>query len=215
VAGYKTGAGIEPALLAQFHPLEEALDAMGVAVWPMTELEADDGARLRRLSSPAPTTRAEGLHLDAGQGPRAVRPRRARRADGPARQPDPRRGRCDREVRRPTGLIPDYLALVGDTADGYPGIPGIGAVTAARLLNEHGGIDFPPDVLGARTAISRCCSATWPRCGPDAPLFDDVDELRWHGPTEAFDVGRTHGRCASAPSGAARPLSFPNRTERA
>jgi 5'-3' exonuclease len=83
-------------------------------------------------------------------------------------------------------LIPDFLALVGDAADGYPGIPGIGAVTAARLLNEHGTIEqFPPSVLGDKRALALLFKdlAT---LRTDAPLFRDVDELQWRGPTDAF-----------------------------
>ena len=83
-------------------------------------------------------------------------------------------------------LIPDFLALVGDAADGYPGIPGIGAVTAARLLNEHGAIEsFPPAVLGEKRddALLFKKLAT---LRTDAPLFQEVDELRWRGPTTGF-----------------------------
>jgi 5'-3' exonuclease len=83
-------------------------------------------------------------------------------------------------------LIPDFLALVGDAADGYPGIPGIGTVTAARLLNQYGIIEnFPPSVLGDSRALALLFKdlAT---LRSDAPLFRDVDELRWRGPTNAF-----------------------------
>ena len=83
-------------------------------------------------------------------------------------------------------LIPDFLALVGDAADGYPGIPGIGAVTAARLLNRHGAIEtFPPEVLGEnreRALLFKKLATL----RTDAPLFDTVDELRWRGPTREF-----------------------------
>src|SRR5437868_7567137 len=147
-AGYKTGAGIESALLAQFHPLEEALAAMGVTVWPMVDLEADDAlASAARLASE--DERVEKVLIwtpdkDLGQcvsGDRVV-------------QVD-RRGKAIRDeegVRKkfgvPPRLIPDFLALVGDAADGYPGIAGIGAVSAAQLLNRHGPIEaFPPTVL--------------------------------------------------------------------
>ena len=83
-------------------------------------------------------------------------------------------------------LIPDFLALVGDAADGYPGIPGIGAVTAARLLNRYGTIEaFPPDVLGDsrdRALLFKDLATL----RTDTPLFGDVEDLRWRGPTEAF-----------------------------
>ena len=143
--GYKTGDGIEPALLAQFHPLEEALAAMGVVVWPMTELEADDAlASAARIASE--DRRAEKVCIwtpdkDLAQ---CVRGDRVVQVD--------RKGKKIRDaggVREKFGvepiLIPDFLALVGDAADGYPGISGIGPVTAARLLNRHGAIEkFPP-----------------------------------------------------------------------
>jgi len=183
---YKTGAGVEPALLAQFHPLEEALAAMGVAVWPMTELEADDAlASAARIASEDKRVQQVCIWTpdkDLAQcvsGDRVVqvdrKSRKIRDADG---------------VRAKFGvtpvLIPDFLALVGDTADGYPGIPGIGAVTAARLLNQHGRIeDFPPTVLGDSRDLALLFKdlAT---LRTDAPLFRDVDELRWRGPTSAF-----------------------------
>jgi len=83
-------------------------------------------------------------------------------------------------------LIPDFLALVGDTADGYPGIAGIGAVTAARLLNQYGAIEtFPPTVLGEQRDRA-VLFKTLATLRTDAPLFQDVDELRWRGPTHAF-----------------------------
>jgi 5'-3' exonuclease len=95
----------------------------------------------------------------------------------------------------PPELIPDYLALVGDAADGYPGIPGIGAATASRLLNRHGDIDRLPDsVLGAAGTSDRpshrdlaLLFRELARLRTDAPLFDDVDSLRWRGPTADFD----------------------------
>ena len=184
--GYKTGAGMEPALVAQFHPLEEALAAMGVVVWPMVELEADDA-----LASAAKIAendeRVEQVCIwtpdkDLGQ---CVRDDRVVQVD--------RRGKAIRNadaVRLKFGvapaLIPDYLALVGDAADGYPGIPGIGAMTAARLLNAHGAIEnFPPAVLGANRELALLFKdlAT---LRTDVPLFEDVDELRWRGPTPEF-----------------------------
>ncbi len=184
--GYKTGDGIDPALWAQFHPLEEAMAAMGVVVWPMIELEADDAlASAARIA--AADARVEKICIwtpdkDLAQcvrGDRVVqidrKAKKIRDADG---------------VRQKFGvdpaLIPDYLALVGDTADGYPGITGIGAVSAARLLNRHGAIEqFPPDVLGERhdQALLFKNLAT---LRTDAPLFDDVQDLKWHGPTAAF-----------------------------
>ena len=151
--GYKTGQGIEPALAAQFHPLEEALTAMGVAVWPMVELEADDAlASAARLA--AADTRVEKVCIWANDKDLAqcVQDDRVVQVD--------RRGKEIRDadgVRRkfgvPPALIPDLLALVGDPQDGYPGIPGIGKATAARLLSQYGPIEaFPESVLGERRA---------------------------------------------------------------
>src|SRR5256884_8075719 len=144
---YKTGEGIDPALFAQFHPLEDALAAMGVAVWPMTELEADDAlASAARLASQDDRVQQVCIWTPDKDLAQCVSGDRVVQVD--------RRGQQIRDaagVRAKFGvepaLIPDYLALVGDAADGYPGIPGIGAKTAARLLNQHGIIeDFPPGV---------------------------------------------------------------------
>src|SRR5678815_4491602 len=205
--GYKTGDGIEPALWAQFHPLEEALRAMGVATWPMVELEADDGlasgARIAAEDSGVEKVCIWTPDKDLAQ---CVRDDRVVQVDRKTQQI-----RNAEAVRVKFGvepaLIPDYLALVGDTADGYPGIPGIGGVTAARLLNRHGRIeDFPLDVLGDRRPLALLFKdlAT---LRTDAPLFRDVDELRWRGPTSAFTAWierlqspRLLGRCVKAQS---------------
>jgi 5'-3' exonuclease len=184
--GYKTGAGIERALRAQFHPLEEALEAMGVAVWAMVELEADDAlasaaflawgdADVEKICIWTPDK-------DLGQ---CVREDRVVQMD--------RRGKkmLDADaVRAKFGvvpeLIPDFLALVGDAADGYPGIPGIGSVTAAQLLNRHGPIEaFPATVLGERRDLALLFKKL-ATLRTDAPLFRRVDDLRWPGPTKSF-----------------------------
>jgi 5'-3' exonuclease len=184
--GYKTGQGIERALLAQFHPLERALAAMGVAVWPMVELEADDALACAAEASAA-DPRVEKVCIwtpdkDLAQcvrGERVVQVLRRQQKimdEGAVRQKfgvDPRQ-------------IPDFLALVGDDADGYPGIDGIGPIRAARLVRRHGRIeDFPPAVLGERRALALLFKhlAT---LRTDARLFDDVGELRWRGPTASF-----------------------------
>ena len=184
--GYKTGDGIEPALWAQFHPLEEALGAMGVAVWPMIELEADDGlasaaflaARDPRVEKVSIWTPDKDL-AQCVDGDRVVQ---ADRRSGAIRNAN--------AVREKYGvvpaLIPDYLALVGDSADGYPGIPGLGPKTAASLVNRLGPIEsFPPDVLGSNQEVALLFKKL-ATLRTDAPLFADVDELRWHGPTPAF-----------------------------
>jgi 5'-3' exonuclease len=184
--GYKTGDRIEPALLAQFHPLEEALEAMGVVVWPMIELEADDA-----LASAAHiASENEGVEQvciwtpdkDLAQCVRANRVVQVDRKSQNIRDADGVRKKFGVDP----GLIPDFLALVGDAADGYPGIVGIGAVSAARLLNLHGPIEnFPPVVLGDRRDLALLFKdlAT---LRTDAHLFRNVDELRWRGPTDSF-----------------------------
>jgi 5'-3' exonuclease len=185
-AGYKTGVGIEPALLAQFHPLEEALAAMGVVVWAMIELEADDAlASAARIASEDERAEIVGIWTPDKDLAQCVRGERVVQMD--------RRGKKVRDaqgVRQKFGvepiLIPDFLALVGDAADGYPGIAGIGAVGAARLLNQHGAIEnFPPQVLGERRELALLFKdlAT---LRTDAPLFRNVDELQWRGPSSAF-----------------------------
>jgi 5'-3' exonuclease len=159
---------------------------MGIPVWPMVELEADDAlASAARLASR--DRRVEKVCIwtpdkDLAQcvvGERVVQvDRKTKKIRGEA------------EVREKFGVeparIPDYLALVGDAADGYPGIPGIGPASAARLLGRYGPIqDFPEDALGSKREIALLFKdlAT---LRSDAPLFSSVDELRWNGPTRAF-----------------------------
>jgi 5'-3' exonuclease len=184
--GYKTGEGIEPALLRQFHPLEEALRAMGVVVWAMTELEADDAlASAARIASD--DDRAEKICIwtpdkDLAQ---CVRDQRVVQMDARNKKIFDARAVLQKFGVEPP-LIPDYLALVGDVADGYPGIQGIGPVTAARLLNRHGAIEnFPEEVLGPQRALALRFKAL-ATLRTDAPLFGDVDELLWCGATDAF-----------------------------
>jgi 5'-3' exonuclease len=184
--GYKTGDGMEPALLAQFHPLEDALTAMGVALWPMTELEADDAlASAAQIASEDAGVQRICIWTPDKDLAQCVRGDRVVQVD--------RRSQKIRDaggVREKFGveplLIPDFLALVGDAADGYPGIPGIGAVTAARLLNKHGIIeDFPAAVLGDKRELALLFKRL-ATLRTDARLFRNVDELRWRGPTDAF-----------------------------
>jgi len=184
--GYKTGEGIEPALAAQFQPLEDGLAAMGVVVWPMIELEADD-ALASAAHVAAMDDRVEKVCIwandkDLAQCVRGDRVVQVDRRAGAIRGAD--------GVREKFGvdpsLIPDFLALVGDAQDGYPGIAGIGKATAARLLNEHGRIeDFPPTVLGANQEAALLFKQL-ATLRTDADLFADVDALEWHGPTPAF-----------------------------
>jgi 5'-3' exonuclease len=185
-AGYKTSAGIEPALLAQFHPLEEALGAMGVAVWPMSELEADDAlASAARIAGEDRRVQKICIWTPDKDLAQCVRGDRVVQIDRRAKTIRDAEGVREKFGVEP-GLIPDFLALVGDAADGYPGMPGIGPVTAARLLNRYGTIEeFPPTVLGD----GRDSALLFKRLATlrtDAPLFRDVDELRWRGPTDLF-----------------------------
>lgn len=185
--GYKTGAGIDPLLRAQFEPLELALEAMGVVTWAMVELEADDAlaaaahhaARDERVEKVCIWTPDKDL-AQCVVGDRVV-------------QMD-RRGNQIRDaagVRAKFGVpperIPDYLALVGDAADGYPGIPRFGAKTAASTITRHGPIeDFPPAVLGEHRADALLFKNLATLRTDPAP-FRDVDELLWRGPLAAFD----------------------------
>jgi len=183
--GYKTSAGVERALLAQFHPLEEALTAMGVVVWPMIELEADDAlASAARIAAADDSVEKVCIWTPDKDLAQCVRGERVVQVD--------RRGKkifTAAGVREKFGvdpvLIPDFLALVGDAADGYPGISGIGRSTAARLLNRYGSLEsFPPEVLRDRELALRFKDLATLRT--DAPLFRNAAELLWRGPTAAF-----------------------------
>ena len=185
-AGYKTSEGIEPALLAQFEPLETALAAMGVAVWPMIELEADDAlASAARIA--AEDARVEKVCIwtpdkDLAQ---CVREERVVQVD--------RKTKAIRDaaaIEKKFGVeprfIPDFLALVGDAADGYPGIEGIGRTTAARLIGRYGTIeDFPQTVLGEHRSLALLFKKL-ATLRTDAALFANVDELQWRGAAETF-----------------------------
>ncbi|HEX3231828.1 MAG TPA: 5'-3' exonuclease H3TH domain-containing protein [Pyrinomonadaceae bacterium] len=193
--GYKTGAGIERALFAQFHPLEEALAAMGVVVWPMVEFEADDAlAAAAHLA--AKNKKVEKVCIwtpdkDLAQcvvGDRVV-------------QADRRKNEIRNEagVRAKFGVlpqfIPDYLALVGDSADGYPGIKGLGAKTAASLINRFGPIEeFPTEVLNEGNRELALLFKTLAMLRTDATLVSPtvgretrVTDLEWKGPTSLFE----------------------------
>jgi 5'-3' exonuclease len=159
---------------------------MGIVVWPMVELEADDALASAAAIAAADETVAKVCiwtpDKDLAQ---CVRDDRVVQVD--------RRTKTIRNaegVRRKfgvvPGLIPDFLALVGDAADGYPGIPGIGAVTAAQLLNRHGPIEeFPPEVLGSRQSQALLFK-NLATLRSDATLFESVDRLRWRGATAGF-----------------------------
>ncbi|HVO90827.1 MAG TPA: 5'-3' exonuclease H3TH domain-containing protein [Casimicrobiaceae bacterium] len=185
-AGYKTSQGIEPMLIAQFHPLEEALAAMGVVVWPMVELEADDALASAAFLAAA-DARVDKVCIwtpdkDLAQSVRGDRVVQVDRRSKKIRDAAGVREKFGVDPER----IPDLLALVGDAADGYPGIAGIGPVTAAQLVKRYGAIEsFPREVLGDRLELALLFKQL-ATLREDAPLFRNVDALQWHGPTDAF-----------------------------
>jgi len=202
--GYKTGAGIEPDLLAQFSLLEEALSAAGIAVWPMIEFEADD-ALAAGATAAARDTRVERVILctpdkDLAQ---CVRGTRIVQLNRQTRITFDEAGVVQKFGVSP-GSIPDYLALVGDAADGYPGLPGWGAKSSAAVLARFGHLEGIPadwrewhvNATNA-SALANTLSnerdrallfRTLASLRTDIELFDDVDQLRWSGPTPAFDA---------------------------
>jgi 5'-3' exonuclease len=185
-SGYKTGDGIEPALRAQFEPLEEALRALGIGVWAMEELEADDAlASAAQVAADDPRVRQVRIWTPDKDLAQCVRGDRIVQVDRKAKAV-----RGENEVRARFGVdpqrIPDYLALVGDSADGYPGIDGIGPKRAAGLIASYGAIeDFPPEVLGERRDLALLFKelATL-RTQP--PVCAEIAEIRWRGPTDRF-----------------------------
>ena len=196
--GYKTGEGMDPLLLAQFVPLEEALRALGVVVWPMVEFEADDAlAAAAALAAADP--RVEQVVICTPDKDLAQCVRGARVV-----QLDRRRNevRDEAGVRQKFGVppesIPDWLALVGDSADGYPGLPAWGARSAATVLARYGHLEHIPRpatawevsvrgaarlaaTLGEQAERARLFR-TLATLRPDAPIGVDVDGLRWRGP---------------------------------
>lgn len=185
--GYKTGAGVEPALRAQFTPLEEALTSMGVVVWPMVELEADDALASAAFRAAADRT-VDKVSIwtpdkDLAQcvsGDRIVQVDQKSNAIRDEAGVEAKFGVTPR-------FIPDYLALVGDAADGYPGISGIGKVTAARLIAQHGALEeFPGTVLDASNRQQALLFKKLATLRRDAKVFTQIDELRWRGPQRGF-----------------------------
>ncbi|HEX7708929.1 MAG TPA: 5'-3' exonuclease H3TH domain-containing protein [Thermoanaerobaculia bacterium] len=184
---YKTGVGIEPVLRAQFRPLEEALVTIGVTTWPMIELEADDAlasaAHLAALDEQVEKVCIWTPDKDLAQCVVGTRVVQVDRKSGQIRDEEGVRAKFG----VPPRLIPDYLALVGDAADGYPGISGCGPKTAARLLNRHQTIEqFPPEVLGENQEHALLFK-TLATLRTDAPLFSSVEDLRWRGPLPGFE----------------------------
>jgi 5'-3' exonuclease len=184
--GYKTSAGIEPALLDQFQPLEDALVAMGVEVWPMTDFEADD-ALASAATIAAGDSRVQKVCIwtpdkDLAQCVRGDRVVQVDRRNKAIRNADGVRAKFGVSPE----LIPDYLALVGDSADGYPGIAGIGPKGAATLIGRYGKIEqFPPEVLLGHVELALLFKKL-AILRTDAPTLANVNEVRWLGPTQQF-----------------------------
>ncbi|HEY1881663.1 MAG TPA: 5'-3' exonuclease H3TH domain-containing protein [Candidatus Cybelea sp.] len=185
-SGYKTGDGVDPQLSAQFEPLEDALRAMGIAVWAMIELEADD-ALASAAAIASQDSRVEKVCIwtpdkDLAQCVRGDRIVQVDRRSKAVRNADGVRAKFGVDPE----LIPDYLALVGDAADGFPGIAGIGPKGAAALLTRFGAIElFPPQELGDRRALAVLFKGL-ATLRSDAKLFTNVDELEWRGPSAEF-----------------------------
>jgi len=185
-SGYKTGEGLEPALRAQFEPLEAAAQSLGVTVWPMQELEADDAlASAAHLAAADARTQQVCIWTpdkDLAQCVRAARVVQVDRRSGKIRDAAAVREKFGVDPER----IPDFLALVGDSADGYPGIAGIGARGAARLINQYGALEeFPSPVLGERRELALLFKRL-ATLRTDAALFDGIERLRWAGPAPDF-----------------------------
>jgi len=202
--GYKTGEGIDPDLFSQFHLLEEVLSAAGVVVWPMVEFEADD-ALAAGAAAAARDPRVEHVIIctpdkDLAQ---CVRGTRIVQLDRRTRITRDEAGVVQKFGVSPAS-IPDYLALVGDSADGYPGLPGWGAKSSAAVLAKFVHLESIPadwrdwhvratsasalaDTL-ARERDHALLFRTLATLRTDIPLFRNVDELRWNGPTPAFEA---------------------------
>jgi 5'-3' exonuclease len=200
--GYKTGAGIEPDLLAQFTPLEDALVAAGVVVWPMVEFEADD-ALAAAAAAAEQDARVERVIIctpdkDLAQCVRGTRVVQLNRRTRMIRD----EAGVIEKFGVPPASIPDYLALVGDAADGYPGLAGWGAKSAAAVLARYGHLEAIPDdwrTWGVNATSPSALAQTLARdreramlfrtlatLRTDIPVFESVDELHWQGPTPAF-----------------------------
>ena len=200
--GYKTSAGVEPDLLGQFSPLEDILSAAGIVVWPMVEFEADDALAAAALAA-ARDARVEHVIIctpdkDLAQ---CVRGTRIVQMNRRTRVTLDEAGIVQKFGVSPAS-IPDYLALGGDAADGYPGLPGWGAKSAAAVLAKFVHIEsIPLDFREWRVKAANASALadtlsrerdrallfrTLATLRTDIALFDDVDQLRWNGPTPAF-----------------------------
>lgn len=200
--GYKTSEGIEPELLAQFHPLEDALRAMGVVVWAMEEFEADDAlaAAAHRAAQSAEVEQVIICTPDKDLS-QCVVGQRVVQLDRRKRELRDERGVVSRFGVGPQS-IPDYLALVGDSADGFPGVPGWGEKASGAVLGRYTHLERIPvsatewevPVRGAARLAAALeqnrplamLFRTLATLRTDVPVFADLDELRWLGPTSVF-----------------------------
>jgi 5'-3' exonuclease len=200
--GYKTGAGIDPDLFSQFGLLEEALEALGVAVWPMVEFEADDAlATAAAMAADNPEVARVIICTPDKDLAQCVRGTRVVQLNRRTRVTLDETG-VTAKFGVPPVSIPDYLALVGDAADGYPGLQGWGAKSSAAVLSRFPRLeDIPVDWRGWRANVTSAASLcrvfqrdrelallfrTLATLRTDLPLFDDVEALRWRGPTAKF-----------------------------
>jgi 5'-3' exonuclease len=225
---YKTSEGVEPDLLAQFPLLEEVLAAAGIVVWPMVEFEADDALAAAAVAA-AGDARVERVIIctpdkDLAQ---CVRGTRIMQLNRRTRVTLDEAG-IVQKFGVPPLSIPDYLALVGDSADGYPGLPGWGAKSSAAVLAKFGHLEsIPLDIRDWRVNVANAkvladtlarerdralLFRTLATLRTDIPLFDDVEQLRWKGPTLGFaeiaarlDAAVTENRQPSAAKSSARP----------
>lgn len=197
--GYKTGEGIDPALFAQFPLLEEALEAWGVKLWPMVEFEADDALASAAAKAAADPRVSQVIVCSPDKDfAQCVRGTRVVQCDRVRKSTRDEAGVVAR-FGVPPASIPDYLALVGDSADGFPGLAGWGPKSAATVLAKFGHIDAIPDDPAAwgltmRGAASLAATLARDRelarlfrqlavLRTDVPVFDAIDELEWKGPT--------------------------------
>jgi 5'-3' exonuclease len=200
--GYKTGEGLDPVLLAQFEPLEDALRALGVVVWPMVEFEADDAlAAAAAMAAADPHVDQVVVCTPDKDLAQCVRGDRIVQLDRRTRERRDEAG-VIKKFGVPPASIPDWLALVGDRADGYPGLPGWGKTSAATVLARYQRLEHVPKlaaewdvpVRGA-TRLAATLAEQHDRAllfrelatlRADAPIGADVDALRWTGPHSEF-----------------------------
>jgi 5'-3' exonuclease len=204
--GYKTGDGIDPALWAQFPLLEEGLRAWGLTVWPMVEVEADDAlASAAARASLDPRVEQVIICTPDKDLAQCVRGTRVVQLDRVRRTMRDEAGVISR-FGVPPASIPDYLALVGDNADGFPGLPGWGAKSAAALLARYGHLEaIPDDHRMWDVKVARAASLAGTLAGDrdlallfrtlatlrtDVPVFASVDDLEWRGPTPSLPALR-------------------------